>query len=73
MTNTSIANNVRRIVQARGLKYTAVAAKAGMTPTQLSALLCGRRSLKADDISALINALDISPNEIFGYEEATAS
>ena len=65
--NNSIAENTRRIIDEKGLKHRAVAKKAGMSDKQFSNLLCNRRTIRDADIIALAKALDVSPNELFGY------
>lgn len=62
-----IAENIRSIIDEKGLKHSAVARRLGLTPNQFSALLCGRRKINDSDIVAICKALNIQPNEIFGF------
>lgn len=62
-----IAANTKRIIADRGLKQRAVAAKAGFSEKQFSALMNGRRIIKDIDVMAIAIALDATPNDLFGY------
>lgn len=66
MNRSCIAENTRRIIAHKGLKNKAVAARAGLSEKQLSALLNHRRIIKDTDVIALAAALDVTPNELFG-------
>lgn len=61
----SIAQNTRRIINERGLKYSAVARKAGYDARKFSAMLCGRKIITAEDIMPIANALNVTPNDLF--------
>ena len=65
----NITKTINRIIAERGLKKQSVAREIGITPQQFSAMLSGRRIIKVEDISALCDALEISPNELFGYKK----
>lgn len=62
-----IAANTKRIIADKGLKQRAVAAKAGFSEKQFSALMTGRRIIKDVDVMAIAIALDTTPNDLFGY------
>lgn len=62
-----VAENTRRIIEEKGLKHRAVAAKAGFSVKQFSALLNDRRIIRDGDIAAIANALDVTPNDLFGF------
>ena len=71
MLNVSIvANNTRRIIESRGLKHKVVAKRAGFSERQFSAILTGRRVIKDVDVAAIANALEVSPNTLFGLPDA---
>lgn len=57
--------NVRRIVKEKGMKYKAVAEKAGYTSQQFSDMLNKRKTIECNDISRIVNALGVTPNDIF--------
>lgn len=61
----TVIENVEKIIKERGLKKKYVAAKAGLTSQQFSELLGGKRVFKAEDVSALAQALSVSPNDLF--------
>ena len=64
-----IIKTINRIIAERGLKKQSVAREIGITPQQFSDMLARRRIIKVEDISALCDALDISPNELFEYKK----
>ena len=68
MSKSYIAENTRRIIARKGLKNKAVAARAGLSEKQLSALLNHRRIIRDTDVAALANALEVTPNDLFGME-----
>ncbi len=65
MVVSIIGTNTKRIISERGLKQCAVAARAGYSDKQFSALLNGRKIIKDTDVIAIANALDVTPNELF--------
>lgn len=67
MTKSIIAENIGRIIDERGLKKRAVAERAGFSKSQFSAMLNNRRIIRDSDVIAIANALNVSPNELFGY------
>lgn len=67
MSDSFVAENIRRIISSKGLKNGAVAARAGFSDKQFSALLCKRRIIRDVDVIAIANALEVTPNELFGY------
>lgn len=66
MSKSCIVENARRIIARKGLKNKAVAARAGFSEKQFSALLNHRRIIKDTDVVALASALEVTPNELFG-------
>lgn len=71
MNKSTIAENTKRIISQRGLKNRAVALRAGFSEQQFSAILHCRRVIKAADVIAIANALEVTPNELFGYSGLT--
>ena len=70
MPNKSvIAENVRSIIDSRGLKHCAVAQKAGYTRAAFSGMLCGRRTISSEDIPRLANALGVDYNTLFARND----
>ena len=72
MVQNVIAENIRKIIDEKGLKHRAVAARAGFSDKQFSAILNRRRVIKDVDVAAIANALEVTPNELFGIEEKGA-
>lgn len=64
-----IIKTINRIMVEKDLKKKAVAKKIGITPQQFSSMLNGRKIIKPCDITNICDALDISPNELFGYKK----
>jgi transcriptional regulator with XRE-family HTH domain len=59
-----VYEGIRAYIEQKGYKQGVVAQKAGMTSTKLNEIINGRRTLYADDLSAICLALNVSP-EIF--------
>ncbi len=55
---------VRNAISESGMTIKAVAEKAGMSPQNLSASLCGRRRLLATDFIGLCRVLGVSPKDV---------
>lgn len=67
MQEVDVCKNIKRIIQEKGLKQKSVAVKAGFTDQQFSNLLNGRKIFSAYDVLRIANALDVTPNELFGF------
>lgn len=65
---SAIAENTKRIIKAKGLKQCAVAEKAGYQPRVFSSMMCGRKIITDVDVIAIAMALDVTPNELFGFQ-----
>lgn len=66
--NEPIAGNVQRIISEKGLKQTAVAARADFTPSAFSAMMRGRKLIKPCDVKNIARALGVSVNELYREE-----
>ena len=66
MAESIIIENTKRIIDQRGLKQGAVAKRAGFSRQQFSAIMNRRRAVKDTDVIAIANALEVTPNELFG-------
>lgn len=64
----SASNNVKKIIEERGLKQSYVAQKVGMHPKTFNALLNGRKTFDVIYLTPICEALDITPNELLGFE-----
>lgn len=72
MQEVDVCENIKRIISEKGLKQKSVAVKAGFTDQQFSNLLNGRRICSAYDILRISNALDVLPNDLFGFSNKPA-
>lgn len=65
-----VMSNVRRIIFEEGYKQKAVAAKAGYTYQQFNNLLNNRKTVTDEDVIKLSKALNVTPNDLFGFNRA---
>lgn len=63
-----ITENVQNFLKERGLKQGAFAEKAGYTIQQFSRMMTGRGKIYWDDVLRLANALDVTPNDLYGVK-----
>ena len=56
---------IRNIINEKGLKQGAVARKAGFSDSQFSALLLGRKLFRAEYVPRVAFALGVMPNDLF--------
>jgi len=64
--NGVVARNTKIIIESMGLKQAAIAAKAGFSAQMFNDMLNGRKIMRANDIQAISEALNVEPNELFG-------
>lgn len=64
----TVAENIKSIINDRGLKQKTVGIKAGWEEKRFSLLLTGRMTFKADYLPAICMALDMSPDEVLSYK-----
>lgn len=62
-----LVENIKTIIRNQKLKQYAVAEKAGFNEQDFSNMLNGRKLLKAEYIGRIALALNVTPNDIFGY------
>lgn len=62
----TITKNIESLIADKGLKKKSVASKAGYTKQQFSNLMNGRKIIKPDDVVRIANALEVTPNDLFG-------
>jgi DNA-binding Xre family transcriptional regulator len=58
------AQRIRSYIDGHGLKQKFICEKSGITRQALSAMLNGGRGIYAEDILALCNALNCTPNDL---------
>ena len=64
--NTDIRRALKNFIdQSSVYNQAALAKKAGLTPSQLSAVLNKKRKLSADEFFSLCMALGVTPNDLF--------
>lgn len=63
--NEILTTNIRRLIRDSGFKQKAVASKAGYGQNEFSAMLHGRKLIKAEDIPRISAALEVEPNALF--------
>ncbi|MCM1336007.1 MAG: helix-turn-helix domain-containing protein [Bacteroides sp.] len=68
MSKNIISQNVKRIIEEKGLKQKSVAQKGGYKPQQFSNMLSGRKIIGGLDVLRIANALDVTPNDLFRSE-----
>lgn len=66
----TVAENIYKIIEEKSLIQAGVAEKAGYTPKSFNDMLRGRKLILADDVLRICKALDITPNELFGFEKS---
>lgn len=60
-----VAKNIQRLIKQKGLVQKAVATRAGFTATQFADMMHGRKTIKADYIPAIAEAIGVSAGELF--------
>lgn len=65
----NVLNRVNMVIQARGYKQYVVAERAGFKPKDFSDLLNGRKTFKAEYVKPICEALGVTPNVLFGFED----
>lgn len=65
-----VYQKVRAYIDNQGLKQVAVAKKAHISPTTFNAILTGKRTMYADDLTAICIALGVSPELFVDYQPA---
>lgn len=63
--NAVVPENIKRIMAEKGLKCGAVANWAGITVAAFSNMLNGRQIIDANDLVAIADALNVTPNDLF--------
>lgn len=59
-----IRDNLKSVIEYRGVKQANVAKKANMTPAKLSSIVNKNRKLEANEMFSLCDVLDITPQEL---------
>ena len=59
---------LKEIITDRGIKYTTIAAKTGISVDALSKAFRGKRRMSADEMISICNAVGVTPNELLEEE-----
>lgn len=62
-----VTANVKKLIATRGIKQKYIAQKMGLSEPEFSNIMNGRKILKPEIVPLLCDALDVTPNELFGY------
>ena len=65
-SNAVVAENIKRIIDERSLKQSAIAKKAGFTTQEFNAMLNGRRLIKAIEMVSIMDVLNVDANTLIG-------
>lgn len=63
--NTPVAQNIKQIIEESGLKQRHIANVAGFTESEFSAMLNGRKIIRAAELLKIASALQVTPNDLF--------
>ncbi len=63
-----LASNIKEVINQKGIKQNYVAQKSGYTPQQFSNMLSGRKVIGGLDVLRIANALEVTPNVLFGID-----
>lgn len=63
--NSTMPENILRIIEEKGLKQCAIAKRAGFSNQQLNDMLNGRKIIKPCDAIAIAGALEVTMNELY--------
>lgn len=61
-----VACNIKQIINDKGFMQKRVAEKAGYSQKKFSDMLNGRKRICDNDVLNIANALEVTPNELFG-------
>lgn len=67
--NYPVAERIKGLIKASGMKQNHIANQAGFPVNDFSAMLNGRKIIIASDIPKIARALKIEPNDIYGIEK----
>lgn len=65
-----VAENTKKLIKQKGLKQKYVANLAGIAEKKFSSMLNGNCTIREPDIVKIAEALDVTPNDLFGVESA---
>jgi transcriptional regulator with XRE-family HTH domain len=65
-----IFERVRKYLDDNGIKHGVIARKAGIPANTFSAIMCGKRTMYAQDYEAICNALNVPADTFFNNRTA---
>lgn len=68
MDASIVAMNAKNIIKAQGRKQYAVGKSVGYSANKFNAMLNGRKAITVYDVAKLADALNVTPNVLFGIE-----
>lgn len=72
MNSERMTENIKNLIMESGMKQKAVAERAGFTEQMMSDMLQGRKVIKAEFVPAICQALGVTPNRLFLWDERGA-
>lgn len=72
MNNERMTENIKKLILESGMKQKAVAERAGFTEQMMTDMLNGRKVIKAEFVPAICQALGVTPNRLFLWDERGA-
>lgn len=67
MLQSEAAKRVDAIIKEKGYKQCAIAKKAGFNQRNFNDVLCGRKIFRVDYVIPICTALNVTPNDLFGF------
>lgn len=67
--NAPVAENIKAIIEEKGLKQAIIAKRAGCSQQMLSDMLAGRKIIKVSDVVLLSSVLGVDANSLFRRRE----
>lgn len=64
-----VCDRLKLYMKEKGYKQKVIAEKSGFTENQMSQILNGRRDITADEFETICNALNATPNDIYGVSK----
>lgn len=72
VNNERMTENIKNLIVESGMKQKAVAERAGFTEQMMTDMLNGRKVIKAEFVPAICQALGVTPNRLFLWDERGA-
>lgn len=66
-----LPKRIYQIMEEGHMNQAAVARAAGIPPTLFNSMLRGRKIIRAEYVTDICEALNVSPNQLFEYDENT--